>query len=234
MASLFSKLKNPFPSARHSAMPPIGLYSQDALALVKRHLAWLNTPTSQWSPKRTQALSAYKAWIQQHQVVNDLLRVPSAMSMCHLIRILDDLVFDSTILHYFQFGWRELNNGRSGQTIALYSVRMALIEMDPTLLGQGRLLNSVVSTLLHEMCHAYLFLFSCQGVFCGRRSCLEGSRRYNKEIGRTGHGAAWEQLAWAVEDFGNGLKVLRVNLTVAYAVSFEDEKLKAQEQAVGL
>ncbi|KAK5132174.1 hypothetical protein LTR08_000331 [Meristemomyces frigidus] len=60
--------------------------------------------------------------------------------------------------------------------------------------------SAVICTLLHEMTHAFLGLYSCtggKGSACGSELC----KQLGKDIrGKTGHGRAWQHITKAIED----------------------------------
>ncbi|KAK7926828.1 hypothetical protein PG985_003826 [Apiospora marii] len=51
--------------------------------------------------------------------------------------------------------------------------------------------SRVLGTLLHEMVHAFFFLYACQGPDC----CMDQGGDYSDLIGGDGHGPAWQHIA---------------------------------------
>lgn len=76
-----------------------------------------------------------------------------------------------------------------------------VIEMDPDKNKRGcRMADNLLSTLLHECCHAILEQQACRGQ-CGRSGCLSA---WDKQVeSDRGHGPAWKRLARGAENIAN-------------------------------
>lgn len=63
----------------------------------------------------------------------------------------------------------------------------------------SRNMSKLLNTLLHEMCHAYLGLYSCHaGSSCPSMTC--SAVPFKQNHGSTQHGRAWQWLAKVIED----------------------------------
>lgn len=69
--------------------------------------------------------------------------------------------------------------------------------------------TTVIETLLHEMCHAYLQLYACHGGRCNKSECPEQLHLDLDE--EDGHGPAFYQLANGVEDAAKAHLGLRLS-----------------------
>lgn len=70
--------------------------------------------------------------------------------------------------------------------------------LDPTRIhneGANVFISRIISTLLHELCHAYIKRFACLGD-CQIPGCKDGTAAL---IGETGHGKAWQRLACHIQ-----------------------------------
>lgn len=73
-----------------------------------------------------------------------------------------------------------------------------LIEMDPFIVypdANGRT-ASLIGTLLHELVHAFLQYWPCDGTLCPELHC---AAKHYLPLGQVEHGPAWQMLAAAIE-----------------------------------
>jgi len=118
------------------------------------------------------------------------------------IGIFQDLFFFGH-LPFMNFHWNEqLAERRRAYGVCKVNHtghQSAAIEMGPVMIApdcNGRT-ASLIGTLLHELVHAFLEYYSCDGFDCGQRECaVEVVDAYT----RVGHGPAWQKLAAAIEE----------------------------------
>lgn len=134
---------------------------------------------------------------------------PTESKLLKLLHCLDTFFFSSLLTRgqdpivRFNFGddiFEQFEKFREGQSITwgrtrsegnIWDYRMQIkVEASEPSPWEGCLVRrssmDVVQTLVHEMAHAYLFLFSCPCWSC------------RMEIGPTGHGAVWQELKQAM------------------------------------
>lgn len=73
-------------------------------------------------------------------------------------------------------------------------------------------LKYYLQDLLHEMCHAFLGVYSCKKVV-GRELCGVESSAQSKN----GHGSAWKDMARKIEDSTERYLGLKLDLHVSYS-----------------
>jgi hypothetical protein len=76
-------------------------------------------------------------------------------------------------------------------------------------------MQSYIGTLLHEMIHAFIQVYTCR---CAH--CVKKHTEYERE-GQTGHGRTWQVIAHAVEKFCCNELGLELDLSRAYALAEE-------------
>jgi hypothetical protein len=79
-----------------------------------------------------------------------------------------------------------------------------------------------LGTLLHEMTHAFLELYSC---FC------QDCRRKLKHLGPTGHGFAWQDAAFAIELAANDPSFLNLPVELGRYAALRTDLAEANEEA---
>ncbi|KAF2420523.1 hypothetical protein EJ08DRAFT_683325 [Tothia fuscella] len=115
------------------------------------------------------------------------------------------------------------------EPISLVHLPFPTIQIDPVACLNTRRLNNlehigeleiILGTLLHEMCHTYIELFTCHGNFKGGCSTCGISKKcrskncediYQLGLGVTGHGRAWCMLIKALEDNVERLLGIKTN-----------------------
>jgi len=99
-----------------------------------------------------------------------------------------------------------------------------MININPERVGADTKLSNfdyVMDVLLHEMLHAYLRLFACDGTACASRECF---RLAESNIGSTRHGRAWMQLATAIAQHAKDVFGINVHLGTRPSLQLEIER----------
>jgi hypothetical protein len=87
-------------------------------------------------------------------------------------------------------------------------------------LGRHAMLKGYVETLLHEMCHAFLELWTC-----GHSGCVDG---FDK-LGKTRHGWIWQDVALAIENVVRDKHFLNLDLCLNREMSLALEVVTMDE-----
>lgn len=202
--------------ASHPAPPPKASVKQvhDSTALVESAIKHINRPRWLWFGKRLYYGVWRKNWLFAKVATQlDDLKKLTDKDLIKTLIILDTVFFDGLLSPYTVVEWAVLPVGTGGDTstqlnasgkvtIRMSSQRVYFAKLSPT--------EAIISTLLHEMCHAYINLYACFGESCGQQECTFGHQHYLETIGPTGHGRSWQILAAAIEN--RAKEVLGINL----------------------
>ncbi|KXT12627.1 hypothetical protein AC579_4230 [Pseudocercospora musae] len=115
-----------------------------------------------------------------------------------------------------------VNHNKYGSTSGWgYEVKMK-IDPCPVVDGCTLLGVHVASTLVHEMCHAFLDRYSCANRACGDEKCMG---KLNVEYGQGGHGYTWNLLASVIDTKVKGHFEVDLPLAAKECSADEDELL---------
>ena len=176
-------------------------------ALLEQAVRRINKPMWLSGKTRKAAMSDWKRdrnAITANLHTRPLTAVLHIVDLRHCMRIFDDLFFGSSIAQHCTIrldptlfartnAWGETGRVRGGAVEIWLATSSKLVN--------GSCVAGLLSTLLHEMCHAYFRIYCCTGA-CMDPGCTplaESSR------GPSGHGRSWCILAEAVESRARGL-----------------------------
>lgn len=225
--------------------PPANLQvaSHDVLALAKHAVASFSVPPSQLSPDQHWVRAQFKTqtmnfWSYKHGPTGK--KTPSRFAQSVFTRLIPSAVdtfnelfflsaFDSDTLNVRRRHFQDPNEKR-GQT-SFPDAWHVDIGINPDHPAHRHPIThefnhvAILSTLLREMCHAFLGCYCCEdGNDCGTAEC---SALNKTNFGATSHGRAWQTLAKAIEDVAPRLfPDIRIDLGRREAMVKEIEKGK--------
>ncbi|EME83650.1 uncharacterized protein MYCFIDRAFT_85494 [Pseudocercospora fijiensis CIRAD86] len=191
---LFAKKHSPEAVAKATAL---ALVKRDPISIVKR--IFRRQKFRKWMTDWTNAIE------------RDRLRPEDLLPALHIgWRLICTILFFGALQDVPVSFKAHLNRDYNAFGWTSYGNRM-FIELDPKAErrreGMG-VAETIVYTLIHEGCHAFLVNFSCYCEFCGFEACRD---RKPFEIGG-GHGIAWQILTMAVEDSAGRCLGVKVDL----------------------
>ena len=176
-----------------------------------------------WNPRRESAIRQWRIFVDDHAESisrKRFQRVPARL-LRELCSILGQIFFLGN-LRNVPIRWIQDYQGPQpilGQLVPgpwpAYHIEIvqrysAPLTLSATLDGQAPFYQ-LVGTCLHEMIHAFLWLYSCSAVLPGCNTNICHDRRIRTE-GLSGHGRAWHFLAKAVEDATTELLDVQMDL----------------------
>ncbi|KAK5122891.1 hypothetical protein LTR85_003456 [Meristemomyces frigidus] len=194
-------------TASHPSPETLIEAGHDTTTLVEAAIRHIDRPYEDWSEDRRKALKDWKTWsavVLEHPLLSagNLL---SEKAMHELLEILDRLFLAGTMGSKCDFAWKKGMEMLGETTPEPNKQGRVGIEMNTSpgvklkiMITKQKLLEILLGILMHEVAHAYIALYACQGG-CGNGQCEYLSQRYIDAIGKTGHARCWQLLAEALE-----------------------------------
>jgi len=129
--------------------------------------------------------------------------------------IFEDLFFFGSLADRCTISWATLGPHILGQTSLPPGASRCDIELDIKFTRDSAFDTILLlSTLIHEMCHAFLLIYACD---------VSGCREKRAHSGETGHGSAWEAMAVAVDRTALRAFSMNPDLGISYCTSLEGD-----------
>ena len=205
----------------------------ELLDLIEQATQKLKEPQWLGSTSKIKAIQAFRTWYNKELRPNNTYRISTQKTRL-LVMLLDHILFQGRVRKYCVVTWdttpfphtmNAFTNHLQPSPSARWFLYVAHIHLDPHLaVRRGRFfdIDDLICYLLHEMCHAYILIFSCKDRQCQGVECAMSSRGHQNAIGATGHGPAWTALAQSVEAAS---VVLRTSKPVDLRIATHEESM---------
>jgi hypothetical protein len=216
----------------------------ESLTLVNAVIDWLDQEIKAYTPRQRAAIDEFKLWQADH--ANDEYGKVSLSHLKYIVGLFNEIFFwgslrhldvrlarkDSGSIAYTQCANVDRADYPEGYSMEIpvptIYVNLATIAEERKALGLHDVeevgtsiteIEFIYSQLLHEMCHAFLLVYTCCGTLHGENSWTLHQRCDKPEActalakdnhGMSGHGRAWFRLTDFVEE--NSVKILGINL----------------------